>query len=169
MHSYLLLALTRHYEAELVHARWAMLGAIGCLIPEILSIRGVELGEPVWWKVWSKHSIDELSCPLCWLEAPVWSAGWWSFHNLCWEVDDIEAWLAWSHCLRLTGGSCQASRWFDHQLGRYPGENRQWNAFTISLQHPRTKKETSCALSCYPLNDDKLGSHSVLIENGLGV
>jgi hypothetical protein len=28
-----------------------MLAAVGCLIPEILSLNGVELGEPVWWKV----------------------------------------------------------------------------------------------------------------------
>lgn len=28
-----------------------MLGAIGALIPEGLSMAGVELGEPVWWKV----------------------------------------------------------------------------------------------------------------------
>ena len=34
-----------------MHARWAMLAAIGCLIPEVLSLQGVELGEPVWWKV----------------------------------------------------------------------------------------------------------------------
>jgi light-harvesting complex II chlorophyll a/b binding protein 7 len=28
-----------------------MLAAVGCLIPEALSLSGVELGEPVWWKV----------------------------------------------------------------------------------------------------------------------
>jgi hypothetical protein len=28
-----------------------MLGAVGALIPEGLSMAGVELGEPVWWKV----------------------------------------------------------------------------------------------------------------------
>jgi light-harvesting complex II chlorophyll a/b binding protein 7 len=28
-----------------------MLAAPGCLIPEALSLGGVELGEPVWWKV----------------------------------------------------------------------------------------------------------------------
>lgn len=28
-----------------------MLAAVGCLIPEGLSMSGVELGEPVWWKV----------------------------------------------------------------------------------------------------------------------
>lgn len=28
-----------------------MLAAVGCLVPEALSMSGVELGEPVWWKV----------------------------------------------------------------------------------------------------------------------
>lgn len=28
-----------------------MLAAVGCLVPEVLSLSGVELGEPVWWKV----------------------------------------------------------------------------------------------------------------------
>jgi hypothetical protein len=28
-----------------------MLAAVGCLVPEVLSLRGVELGEAVWWKV----------------------------------------------------------------------------------------------------------------------
>ena len=28
-----------------------MLAAVGCLVPEALALRGVELGEPVWWKV----------------------------------------------------------------------------------------------------------------------
>eukprot|EP00879_Flechtneria_rotunda_P004588 GHRR01004843.1.p1 GENE.GHRR01004843.1~~GHRR01004843.1.p1 ORF type:complete len:406 (+),score=130.55 GHRR01004843.1:259-1476(+) len=40
-----------YHEAELLHARWAMLAAVGCLIPEVLSLQGVQLGEPVWWKV----------------------------------------------------------------------------------------------------------------------
>lgn len=44
-------AFARNHEAELLHARWAMLGAVGALIPEGLSMAGVELGEPVWWKV----------------------------------------------------------------------------------------------------------------------
>merc|ERR1711976_637411 len=44
-------ALTKYTEYELLHARWAMLGAIGCLIPEALSLGGVDLGEPIWWRV----------------------------------------------------------------------------------------------------------------------
>eukprot|EP00877_Chromochloris_zofingiensis_P007106 jgi/Chrzof1/2649/Cz11g23240.t1_LHC15[v5.2] len=44
-------AFQRNLEAELVHARWAMLAAIGCLVPEVLSMSGVNVGEPVWWKV----------------------------------------------------------------------------------------------------------------------
>ena len=36
---------------QLLHARWAMLGAIGCLVPEILDLNGVDVGEPIWWKV----------------------------------------------------------------------------------------------------------------------
>lgn len=37
-------------EAELLHGRWAMLGALGALVPEALTLAGVALGEPVWWK-----------------------------------------------------------------------------------------------------------------------
>lgn len=38
-------------EAELLHARWAMLAVVGCVVPEALAVAGVDLGEPVWWKV----------------------------------------------------------------------------------------------------------------------
>lgn len=41
------------FEAELLHARWAMLGAVGALIPEALArYAGVDsIAEPVWWRV----------------------------------------------------------------------------------------------------------------------
>ena len=44
--------LDRYVELELLHARWAMLGALGALIPEALQHAGItEFLEPVWWKV----------------------------------------------------------------------------------------------------------------------
>eukprot|EP00850_Spirogloea_muscicola_P020270 SM000211S06640 [mRNA] locus=s211:96969:99391:+ [translate_table: standard] len=45
-------ALEKNYNYEILHARWAMLGALGVFVPELLTrFTPVDFSEPVWWRV----------------------------------------------------------------------------------------------------------------------
>lgn len=40
------------FSFEILHARWAMLGSIGAVLPELLDLLGAfHFAEPVWWRV----------------------------------------------------------------------------------------------------------------------
>ncbi|KAK8366671.1 hypothetical protein E1A91_A02G126800v1 [Gossypium mustelinum] len=61
----------KYFNFEILHARWAMLAALGVVVPEILDLLGIShFAEPVWWRVgYSKLQVGPEYARYCGIEA----------------------------------------------------------------------------------------------------
>ena len=57
----------KYREFELIHARWAMLGAFGALLPEVIDSFGGNIPGAVWWQTGSVQQADNFTGSLTYL------------------------------------------------------------------------------------------------------
>ncbi|XP_047048207.1 chlorophyll a-b binding protein 7, chloroplastic-like isoform X2 [Lolium rigidum] len=64
-------AFANYFNFEILHCRWAMLAALGVVVPELLDLFGiVHFVEPVWWKVgYAKLQVGPEYARYCGIEA----------------------------------------------------------------------------------------------------
>ncbi|TYJ46537.1 hypothetical protein E1A91_A02G126800v1 [Gossypium mustelinum] len=65
----------KYFNFEILHARWAMLAALGVVVPEILDLLGIShFAEPVWWRVgYSKLQVVNLYRFINYLSQIIWN------------------------------------------------------------------------------------------------
>ncbi|CAN1347254.1 Chlorophyll a-b binding protein 13, chloroplastic [Linum perenne] len=105
-------AFAKNRALEVIHGRWAMLGALGCITPEVLQkwVK-VEFKEPVWFKAFAELKVKEIkngrlamfSMFGFFVQAIVTGKG--PLENLLDHLDDPVANNAWVYATKFVPGS----------------------------------------------------------------